>query len=303
MFITLRKMVEEYQGRTRRSGRMAPLVSYPRMLRIAWVMIALIGGLLITGSPTAHAVTVDFSQSRSIPVFSNDLVLFENVLVGSERYAVAMQWNSSSNAFLPIWVGILKKVEIPFRTIVIDGNDADWTGIQPIVTDPPGDENPLYAGVPGTDLAAVYMAHDDTYLYFRMTFHDGNPLEEALYVVEFQQYLTQLHTPGDRWVAAQQVGGTWSVTINDRGGWVVTSYPNDYASGGTGMLEWKARIVDLEWPPGTPLPYFPPAPVAAQGIENRFIRAYIHPGPYPNPPPISDSNDELTRPMIVNFGG
>jgi hypothetical protein len=278
------------------------LVSYPRILRIAWIMLAIMGGLLITGGFSAQAQNVDFSQSRSLPIFSKDIVVFENVIVGSDRYWAVMQWNSSSNVFLPIRIGILNKVEIPFRTIVIDGKNDDWTGIQPIVNDPPGDENPLYAAVPGTDLATVYMAHDDTYLYFLMTFHDGNPIEDAMYVVEFQQCLTQLHSPGDRFAFAQKVGGTWSVRVHDRGGWVVTSYPSDHANSGTGMLEWKVRIVDLKWPPDTPHPYFPPAPVPEQGIDNRFVRAYIHPGPHPNFPPLSDENDALTRPMIVNFG-
>ena len=269
-------------------------------------MVLLLCTLFISISKVTHAVDVDFSRSRSLPSFSNDRVLFENLIVGNERIAAVMRWNSSSKVLEPIWFGTLIKVEIPLRTIIIDGSDGDWSGIPPIVTDIPGDEDPLYSGVTGTDLSAVYMTHDDTYLYFRMTFHDGDPIGDAMYVVEFQQYLTQLHTPGDRFSVASNVSGIWTASTHDRigsgiGSEIVTSYPSDYASGGTGMVEWKVKIVDVEWPPDTPHPYFPPFPLGQQGIGNRFIRAYIHPGPHPNSPPVSDANDELTRPIVVNF--
>lgn len=246
----------------------------------------------------AAGVNADFSQSRSLPYVYSNMVLFENVIVGNERYAIIMRLDTS-NVLKPIWAGTLSKVEIPFRTITIDGDDADWAGIPPVVEDPVGDEEPEYAAIPGTDLANVYMARDDTYLYFRMTMHDGDPVE-ALYVVEFQQYLTQIHTPGDRIIGAENDGISWSVWVGDRTmlGDCALSYPADHVGAGSAMIEWKVPITDIQYPPDTPNPYFSPLP-PPPGIENQFIRAYIHPGPHPST--VSDSNDELTRPMIVNF--
>lgn len=259
--------------------------------------------LLCLGFTTlAHAASVDFSQSRSLAYLANDTLLFENVIIGTDRYAAIMQWNSGSNTLQPVWVGTLNKVEIPFRTMTIDGNDQDWAGIQPAVIDPQGDQDSLYATTPGTDLAKVHIAHDDTYLYFLMTMHNGGPLEGALHAVEFQQFLTQLHTPGDRFTMASYTNGAWHITVNDRSGLPVMSYPADYASGGAGMVEWKVNIADMALPADTPAPYFSPSPVGQQGINNRFIRTYIHPGPHPGPQPLSDDNDSLTRPMIVNYG-
>ena len=244
----------------------------------------------------AAGVNADFSQSRSLPYVSSDMILLENVIVGNERYAAIMQWDAS-NVLKPIWVGTLSKVEIPFRTIIIDGDDADWAGILPVVEDPAGDDDPVYASIPGTDLANVYMARDDTYLYFRMTFYDGNPIL-ARYAVELQQYLTQIHTPGDRSAVAVNEETGWWVSVEDRTGVGVTAYSADYVGVGSAMLEWKVPITDIQYPQDVPFPYFSPLP-PPPGIENQFIRTYIHPGPHPSP--VSDSNEAFTRPMIVNF--
>ena len=133
---------------------------------------------------------VDFSQSRVLPLESRDMLLYENVILGEDRYALIMQLDASL-VLKPIWAGILETVEIPFRSMTIDGDNADWAGLAPVVRDPAGDENPQYSSVIGTDLGDLFMARDDTYLYFLLTMHDGGPLEnpQTLYVVEFQQYL------------------------------------------------------------------------------------------------------------------
>ena len=245
----------------------------------------------------SKSVNADFSQSRSLPYLSNNMVLFENVIVGDQRYAVVMLWDSS-NVLKLVWSGTLNKVEIPFHTIIIDGDDTDWAGIPPAVEDPAGDEDPAYAAVSGTDLANVYLARDDTYLYFLMTFYDGDPVE-AMYVVELQQYLTQLHTPGDRLILANNETG-WTVSVSDRVGFgdVELTFPADHLAVGAAKIEWKVPITAMQYPPDTPSPHFSPSP-PHPGIENQFIRTYIH--PHPHPSPIADYNDDLTRPMIVNF--
>jgi hypothetical protein len=263
----------------------------------ASVMTKAMDAVIISGA------NADFSYSRSLPYTSKDMVLFENVIVQNNHYTVIMQL-LGNNTFKPVSASKLRIVEIPFRSIVIDGNDADWSGISPVVEDPAGDKDPMYSTVPGTDLANVYMARDDTYLYFMMTMHDGGPLQDppTLYVVELQQYLNQIHTPGDLIASVSYTPDAgWTVSIGVRGpGGQVALYPSDYVGIGTGMLEWKVPIAAMQYPPNTPNPYFSPVQ-PSPGIENQFIRAYIHPGPHPNPSPVSDANDALTRPMIVNF--
>jgi hypothetical protein len=238
----------------------------------------------------------DFSKTRSLPHLSSDMISFQNVLIENKPYMVIMQ--SNKGRLIPISREEINTVEIPFHTITIDGDGADWAGIPPAVVDPEDDEHPNYVNVTGTDLKNVYMAYDNTYLYFRMTLHDGNPIA-AQYVVEFQQYLTQIHTPGDINAYAQkEPGNDWMIIVGDRSPCgTITTYPADHVGIGSGMIEWKVLITDMQYPPDTPFPFYSPVQVPP-GIENQFIRTYIHPYPYVG---VSDSNDELTRPMIVNF--
>lgn len=251
----------------------------------------------------AAGLEVDLSQTRTLPFVTSDQIILENVIVGDERYAVIMSFNESY-ALEPIWTGILSTVTIPFRSITIDGDNSDWEGLVPVVTDPAGDEDSQYATVPGTDLANVYMARDDTYLYFLMTMHDGDPVQDpqTLYVVEFQQYLTQLHTPGDlSAIVSYTPNNSWTVGVGARGpGEAVAHYPSDHVGIGTRSLEYKVPISAMQFPADTPDPYFSAAP-APPGIENQFVRVYIHPIPINSSSPVSDSNHEFTRPMIVNF--
>lgn len=53
-----------------------------------------------------------------------------------------------------------------FRTIVVDGNVTDWTGIAPAFTDASGDSAPNSSGQT-VDFTNVYVANDANYLYFR----------------------------------------------------------------------------------------------------------------------------------------
>ena len=54
---------------------------------------------------------------------------------------------------------------IPTATITIDGNTADWNGISPLATSPQGNGSPAY---PGSDIKSLYVAKDNTNIYFRM---------------------------------------------------------------------------------------------------------------------------------------
>jgi len=105
-----------------------------------------------------------------------------------------MQWENVK--FEP--VGLLELATVQITRVApggiqVDGNAADWGSILPAVVDPAGDIESVYIGTTGTDLANVYLARCGTYMYVRMTFHNGGPIEDALYFVELQQYLLQLH--------------------------------------------------------------------------------------------------------------
>jgi len=247
--------------------------------------------------------TIDFSVARMLPYKYPYWAAFENVKVGNERLAVLTAIGRKGVDFEPISYRKLTTatiVVVPNGGIQIDGDASDWGAITPLLTDPVNDFiDPMYATVPGTDLHQLYIAHDDDYLYFGMTFFNGGPLPNAAYWAEFQQYLYQLHTPGDVSAECYNVGGSgWAVALKDRNGRSMPGYPpgSGYCAAGSGWLEWKAPIEALR--SASPLvPYFPAAPVD-QGIERRFIRTYIH--PIGGGPP-SDENDAMTRPLIVDF--
>lgn len=70
-----------------------------------------------------------------------------------------------------------------YRTINVDGDPGDWTGIPPIITDPPFDGNNELE-----DIKAVYSANDEENLYFLMELHylnagsiDAEPISEGEY--------------------------------------------------------------------------------------------------------------------------
>lgn len=258
-----------------------------------------------------------YHESRSLPYSGRGQIAIENVISSdpvsgnTERLLVLMRKGRNGQDLEPVALARHTTVEVPdvsSNPILIDGDSSDWAGIQPAVTDPAGDENSLFYGKPGTDLAGVYLARDDTYLYLLMTMHDGGPLtgsgEEPLHIVELQQYLLQLHTPGDIVINCSNPNGNgWRVDVSDRNGKLYKSYPPDtgHAAAGVGVVEFKVRIDHVMNPPYSPLPYFPASGYVDRGIENRFIRAYIHPGPHPNAPPVSDDNFHLTRPLIIDF--
>jgi len=245
---------------------------------------------------------VDYSVARTLPFETQRQMTFENVIVGDKRFAMLMQWKNAK--FEPVELLELATVEIPRASILIDGSDSDWGSILPAIVDPAGDIGSVYAGTTGTDMANVYLARGGGNVHVRMTLHNGGPIEDTLYFVELQQYLLQLHTPGDiMTVCSKQTGDLgWSVGVSDRNGRQIANYGPEagYGAAGAGFVEWKIPIANLRNPPGTPSPYYPAAP-PDRGIENRFIRAYIHPGPHPTPNPPSDENESLARPLIINF--
>lgn len=62
------------------------------------------------------------------------------------------------------------------QTITVDEATSDWSGIQPVVTDPQGDDLSLKAvfqDKQGADISAIYLAYDSNNLYMRMDLYDG----------------------------------------------------------------------------------------------------------------------------------
>jgi hypothetical protein len=65
--------------------------------------------------------------------------------------------------------------DVPVRSITIDGETADWHGLEPIYTDAASDDWRGNPGTPGPNITAAYMAIDRNHLYWRFDFADGAP--------------------------------------------------------------------------------------------------------------------------------
>jgi len=243
---------------------------------------------------------VDFSVARSLPYKIPDWTTFENVKVDNGRWLVLMGLRGVK--LEPVALRQLVTVKVPVvepGAIVINGFDDDWAGIAPAVTDPADDYGPL-AGEAGTDLASVTLARDDVYLFGRVGTHDGGPRDDTMYIVELQLYFLQMHSPGDLSVnCSKPPNDGWLCLVGDRTGAVRAFYPPNSGAvqGGNGFIEWKIPISDLENRPSHPHAMYPVNGKQDRGVENRFVRSYIH----PLGSQVTDELPQFGRPLIIDF--
>lgn len=88
------------------------------------------------------------------------------LVIKKERYVEKKQSITVEPAKTRYVSGKLKKAvfHIPYAKIKIDGKLDDWTGIEPMVTDPVNDN---IGGKSGTDIRKIFLAKDDKYIYIR----------------------------------------------------------------------------------------------------------------------------------------
>jgi hypothetical protein len=211
-------------------------------------------------------MAADFSQARSLPYQLSGRTLFENVIIDNQHYAIVVDWKK----------GKLEPVAMyPLTTVQIPVWGGSWTGISPVITDPPNDASPVGENPPlaGTDFSALYMASDGTYMYFKLDL-DDYPAAQCTYTVEFRQYLNQANTPGDlgaetikqqkpdlSWIWNTMVwGSTGPVSAQSYGLW---DDPN--VQFGYKYLQFRVPLASLHYSNALGL----------QGIENRFVEVTV----------------------------
>lgn len=138
---------------------------------------------------------------------------------------------------------------IPYRTISVDGNRGDWTGIEPVLTDEINDEDPLN-DQDGSDIHEFYLAKDDTYVYFLMTLYDGDPDLDTQFAFQTLQNSDVISTAGDIVTATRYDGNGWVVYLTRRGDsqdgqYPIANYGYGYAASGDRCIEWKTRLSDI----------------------------------------------------------
>ncbi|MDB6037438.1 MAG: fibronectin, partial [Verrucomicrobiales bacterium] len=83
--------------------------------------------------------------------------------------------------FFLAWTLTIQAASSNFKHITIDGAFDDWAGVPVAYLDPAFADDPTFVDNPAkfagvTDLKAIYVAHDDQYLYVRFTLYaPGDP--------------------------------------------------------------------------------------------------------------------------------
>jgi hypothetical protein len=73
--------------------------------------------------------------------------------------------------------------QVPQRTIVVDGNTNDWSGVAPAVVDRAGDGNQVQGG----DIVALYLARNSTSIYARLELTNGPPSANLYFGINFNR--------------------------------------------------------------------------------------------------------------------
>jgi hypothetical protein len=237
---------------------------------------------------------LDFSEARSL--FEDNYILFENVQWQGTPWLV---YYRVGGMFHEVGREPLTTFQVPSSSITVDGNPADWASIPAVYTDPQHDQQPSDSH-PGTDIKEYKIARDATHIYMAYWFYDADPpADGTMYFTEFQQYLNQMHTPGDTVVCASYSAGAaaWQVSVGHReqpGQGAV--YGSTYVGVGTKFIEYKIPIADVEYDGGGEL--------QKHGIETRFLRTYVHyvnNGSITDPLTTYDGAGETNKVMIVKF--
>ncbi|MDA3832705.1 MAG: hypothetical protein PF495_04850, partial [Spirochaetales bacterium] len=142
---------------------------------------------------------------------------------------------------------------IPTKTInVQDGDVSDWSDIDPVFTDITGEDKYDFIG---DDIAALYLAKDDTNLYVRMTLTEppniSSPDSNGGSMHYFVQLARSRHASAwsDRYFGVKYNSDNWEVMVHQYAGYsVIGDHPTGFAQAVGNDLEWKVPLSELETP-------------------------------------------------------
>ncbi len=237
---------------------------------------------------------MDFSRARSL--CSTNYILFENVQWRGTNYEALYRIGSTAHQ---IQMSPLRTFQVPTATIATDGDASDWSSVPVLYQDLQHDQVPP-DGHPGTDIKQVKIARDAVNLYMAYWLYDAAPPQDGtFYLTELQQYLHQIHTPGDTMIVATYsiASAQWQVQVQHRETPGATAtYPSSFVGVGDKFIEYRVPIADVEYDGGGAL--------SKVGIEGRFLRTYAHyvqDGDPGDPLSTYDGAGEDQKVLIVNF--
>ena len=189
--------------------------------------------------------------------------LADHINISGNYYGGTFKWNKLQNKFEFVngWSEGNKEFSIPFRSITLDGNMSDWTGISPVLTDPAGDDS---YGLPGDDIRDVFISKDNDFIYFGIRMADGPPLSGSdnsgahmhfqfnlngsmgVQKLEnhFVIFTTAHYFPASGWLASTEMHVSHPLHPNGFIPVGLHSYDSSYVGVGQDFVEWKVPIKD-----------------------------------------------------------
>jgi hypothetical protein len=136
----------------------------------------------VTISTATSGASIRYTTDGSDPSESAGIAYSVPIAVSSSLIlkAIAYKTGLSDSSVASASYSITTSFAIPTRTITVDGDGSDWAGLSPAVTDPTGDST---STDPGADIVAVYLAHDDAFLYIRIALADSATNGKYSYIV------------------------------------------------------------------------------------------------------------------------
>jgi hypothetical protein len=217
--------------------------------------------LIVTDAPEGSTIKVDGNPVDSVKALTTGIDIPAGVFDLSVESPGSQKWYSRTSAgsgrtlSRSVYELIL---QIPRRTIKMDGNPDDWAGLLPTWRNA---KNYVYwAGQPGTRITKGYICRDDSYIYFRYDFSDGTPqprklsngVRELQYVQNFitqdaeVRSITRFVSPSG---TAGMLGNMSSKGWTDMGlGWVTFKAGENILEIAVSLTPLKSRLKGLPSP-------------------------------------------------------
>jgi hypothetical protein len=137
--------------------------------------------LLVADAPEGSIIKVDDAPVDSVKALTTGIDIPAGAFDLSVESPGAQKWYGHTFAGLGLTTSrsVYELIlQIPHRTIRMDGNPDDWAGLQPTWRN--GKNYSYWAGQPGTKITKGYICRDDNYIYFKYEFSDGTPQPRKL---------------------------------------------------------------------------------------------------------------------------
>ncbi len=138
----------------------------------------------LSGTLGGNALSFTVTGAQFSGTYANGSFSAQTTING-QTYGVTGQKDSNFQA---------TEINIPSRTITVDGSPGDWAGISPVITDRTSD----VSTVSGCDIKDVYVAEDSQNFYALITTANGAPADN-LYI-GFDVYPHPGQKAGDRFI-------------------------------------------------------------------------------------------------------